>query len=209
MKLSIISEVANPELTNMDGVEVNSHGADITYSFKDPNFPDLSYNVVFEAIEPQSYCPHYRDIRRVVDENSYGIDLRVMHKDSPFWTFEKTGKGNFGFVYGKLMACVIDFFLTKNIEAPFVMFSGYTKDMERIYKRIMNRLNDEYPAFAYYPYNDDLYISAQAIEKLEDENVKNEIFDMIKSNSKQKDAKLELYRKMKREKTPHNRGNIY
>jgi hypothetical protein len=211
MKLSVISEVANPRMSSMDGVEANSNGDGMTYTFSDPKFPQYSYNVVFEAIGIHTYCPYYDQIVKAADKssNSYKLDLQVIKDGTPFWSFDKTGAGNFGFVYGKLMSCVIDFFLTRGTEAPFVMFSGYTKDMELVYKRIMDRLNSEYPEFSFYPYTDDLYISAKVIDKIDDEKVKAEIFHIIKNGTSDREEKLKMYKKMKRERSEFNRGNIF
>jgi hypothetical protein len=89
------------------------------------------------------------------------------------------------------------------------MFSGYTKDMELVYKRIMDRLNSEYPEFSFYPYTDDLYISAKVINKIDDEKVKAEIFHIIKNGTTDREEKLKMYKKMKRERSEFNRGNIF
>lgn len=209
MRLSVISEVADPRSTNMDGIEISKHDPDITYSFTDPRSPDLLYSVIFEAAEiVYQNCPHYNDIRQVTNENSYKLDLTVAKDGSPNWSFDKTGRGNFAFVYGKLMTCVIDFLITRDVEAPFIVFSGFSKDMELIYKRLMDRLNNEYPDYTYYPYSDGLYISSRAIEKIEDEDIKDEIFEAISSHSRERDERHKMIRKEKQEKNPRSRGNV-
>jgi hypothetical protein len=211
MKLSVISEVANPKLSSMDGVEANASGSDFRYTFSDPKFPEYSYNVVFEAIGVHTYCPFYDEIVKAASKgsNSYKLDLQVIKDGSPFWSFDKTGAGNFGFVYGKLMACVIDFFLTRGVEAPFVMFSGYTKDMELVYKRIMDRLNSEHPEYSFYPYTDDLFVSAKVINKIDDEKTKAEVYNIIKTGTTERDDQLKMYKKMKRERSENNRGYFF
>jgi hypothetical protein len=106
------------------------------------------------------------------------------------------------------MTCVIDFLITRDVEAPFIVFSGFSKDMELIYKRLMDRLNNEYPDYTYYPYSDGLYISSRAIEKIEDEDIKDEIFEAISSHSRERDERHKMIRKEKQEKNPRSRGNV-
>jgi len=223
MRLSVISEVANPKLTSMDGVEVNTAGNSVTYKFKDPNVPDLVYTVDFAAL-PFSMVdyrlnmdPVYTHLKMANrDRSSYTLALKSESIDTSaeYRPFSKTGRGNFGFVYGKLMACAIDFFVTRGIKVLFMQFSGYTDDMELVYNRILRRLNSEYPESALRPYEDDrlpshfnLYVSVSAIDRIKDEDFRQQAFD--KTSGVKLDDSLKKIRAAKRVKDPQDRGSVY
>ena len=198
MKLSIISEVANPKLTSMDGVTVSASGSGtVKYKFVDPNVPDKEYIVEFVVHSKGLLDYNFRDdpvYMHLKNSNpsSESYSLILMAEDTGDEerysdSFAKTGKGNFGFVYGKLMACVIDFFVTRKYKVLLLYFTGHTRDMELVYKRIMDRLNSEYPAFAMRPYEPETiaeaphgyYVSLSAIENIEDDNIKQQAYNSI------------------------------
>ena len=207
MKLSVISEVANPKLSNMDYVEVveKPYSGEVSYVFEDPNFPDIKYAVNFEYFSDQAVeyllqrDPVYRDIAwNTYGRKSYTLDLQTDESH-----YEKTGKGNFGFVYGKLMACAIDFFVTRKTEVLLLQFSGRTSDMELVYKRIMDRLNAEYPSMAMHPYEPDSYpglvnsyISIDAIKNIKDDNLKQQAYNSIQGL--RHSAQLKKIKKLKK-----------
>ena len=218
MKLSVISEVANPKLSNMDGVDVSAqpYSDEVFYVFEDPNLRGIKYAVTFRYASDRTtdYLLQHDPVYRHIAWNTYGrksYTLDLVTEDS---LYEKTGKGNFGFVYGKLMACVIDFFVTRKTKVLLLQFSGYTKDMELVYKRIMDRLNAEYPSMAMHPYEPDSvpglvdqYISIDAINNIEDENLKQQALNSIQG--KKHSDRLKKIRERKKARDPKDQGNIY
>jgi putative lipoic acid-binding regulatory protein len=48
----------------------------------------------------------------------------------------------------------------------------------------------------------------KAIEKIEDEDIKDEIFEAISSHSRERDERHKMIRKEKQEKNPRSRGNV-
>ena len=217
MKLSVMSEVANPKLSNMDGVDVSVGSRNFSYKFKDPNF-GVVYTVYIN--EASAYINDFRfKLDPVYDHvttndpgrKSYSLGLRTDNINP----YEKTEKGNFGFVYGKLMACVIDFFVTRNTKVLFLQFTGMTQDMELVYKRIMDRLNAEYPSMAMHPYEPDsipetpvgYYISIDAIENIKDENLKQQAYNSIQGQ-KHSD-RLKKIKERKKARDPKDRGEVY
>jgi hypothetical protein len=220
MKLSVISEVANPQLSNMDYVEVAAqpYSDEVFYIFEDPNISDIKYAVTFRYASDRvtdylvQHDPVYRHIAWNDDDwgrRSYTLDLET--EDS---LYEKTGKGNFGFVYGKLMACVIDFFVKRKTKVLLLQFTGNTSDMELVYKRIMDRLNAEYPSMAMHPYEPDSvpglvdqYISIAAINNIKDENLKQQALNSIQG--KKHSDRLKKIKERKKARDPKDQGNIY
>ena len=225
MKLSVISEVANPKLSNMDGVDVSVKDTDtVHYEFKDPNFPDTLYTVSFMKSHNfldyrLGFDPAYIHLKMYnKDRNSYTLVLKseeISDTGEDSRPYDKTGKGNFGFVYGKLMACAVDFFVTRGTKVLFMQFSGYTKDMELVYKRIMDRLNAEYPSMAMRPYEPEqlpdhlnhIYVSLSAIENIRDVAYRKMALD--NTQGLRQAAKLKKIKELKRAKNPRDLGDIY
>lgn len=225
MKLSVISEVANPKLSNMDGVNVSEKGTgNILYEFIDPDFPDTLYSVSF--MKSHNFLDY-----RLGSDPAY-IHLKMYNKDRVSYTlvlksedisdtnedsnpYSKTGKGNFGFVYGKLMACAVDFFVTRGTKVLFMQFSGYTKDMELVYKRIMDRLNAEYPSMAMRPYEPEqlpdhlnhIYVSLSAIDNIRDVAYRKMALD--NTQGLRQANKLKKIKELKRARNPQDLGEIY
>jgi hypothetical protein len=227
MKLSVISEVANPKLSNMDGVDVSiGFDNEVVYDFVDPNVPEVWYKIIIEQLNNNNLDsffkldPVFNHIRtNDPGRGSYVLNLSVYHEDTDpddeDSLYSKTGAGNFGFVYGKLMTCVIDFFVTRKTKVLFLFYRGMTKDMELVYKRFMERLNAEYPLMAMRPYEPEslpqtpigFYISIDAIESIKDDNLKQQAYNSIKGQKHSE--RLKKIRELKKARDPQHHGEIY
>jgi hypothetical protein len=107
------------------------------------------------------------------------------------------------------MACVIDYFATRGHNPPFVTFSGYTKDMDSVYNKIMERLNKKYPEKAYYPYSKGIYVSSDTIYKIEDQGIKMGILNKINKQTGLNKDEIEYFRTLKRSKDQEYQDNYF
>jgi len=210
MRLSVISEVADPGQTDLGDMEVVVEDGDLTYKFMDPRHEDVIYRVAFREESTPHGLTYSREILAVNPGKTIGIGLTHQKiNNAGFPRHSKTGKGNFAFIYSKLMACVIDFFATRDNNPPFVTFSGYTKDMDSVYEKIMERLNKKYPSKAYFPYSGGVYVSSDTVYNIEDQGVKMGILNKISKQSGLNKAEIERIKAVKRSRDQDFQGNYF
>jgi hypothetical protein len=210
MKISTINEVANPSDTDLGDMEVVIEDGDYTYKFMDPRHEDIIYRVAFMKESTPTGLTYSREILAVNPGQTTSIGLTHQKiNNAGFPRHSKTGKGNFAFIYSKLMACVIDYFDAEENNPPFVTFSGYTKDMDSVYEKIMERLNKKYPSKAYFPYSSGVYVSSDAVYKIEDQSVKMGILNKISKQSGLNKAEIERIKAVKRSRDQDFQGHYF
>ena len=104
------------------------------------------------------------------------------------------------------MTCVVDYFHNKGNDPMFVQFKGYSKDMDSVYLKIMDRLSKKYPDRGYYPFKYGAFISKSAVSNIEDDTVKMRVLDAIEDQSKKLKSGIADYKSEKR-RNAARRGN--
>jgi hypothetical protein len=210
MKISTINEVANPSDTDLGDMEVGVEDGDFLYKFIDPRHDDVIYRVAFMKESTPHGLTYSREILAVNPGKTISIGLTHQKiNETGFERHSKTGKGNFAFIYSKLMACVIDYFATRGNNPPFVTFSGYTRDMDSVYEKIMERLNKKYPGKAYFPYSTGVYVSSDTVYQIEDQSVKMGILNKISKQSGLNKAEIERIKAVKRSRDQDFQGHYF
>jgi hypothetical protein len=90
----------------------------------------------------------------------------------------------------------------------FVQFKGYSKDMDSVYLKIMDRLAKKYPDRGYYPFKYGAFILKSAVSNIEDDTVKMRLLDAIENQSKLLKSGIADYKSEKR-RIAAARGNEY
>jgi hypothetical protein len=160
------------------------------YNFSDPRH-DADYIVEFHT---KRYYNHY-DVNGL--DNAQVVDIVLKIDD--YNRFAATGKGNFAFVYSRLMTCVVDYFHTRGNDQELVQFSGYSTDMDSVYNKIIDRLAKKYPDRVYYPYRKSMYISKSTIDNIEDDDAKMQILQAIDNQTKMLKSEISSYKSAKRQ----------
>lgn len=188
----LLNEILDPNVTDLGDIEVSvsDSGSRTTYNFSDPRH-DSDYIVEFST---KRYNNLY-DVNGL--DNAMAVDIVLKIDD--YNRFAATGKGNFAFVYSRLMTCVVDYFHTRGNDQEFVHFSGYSTDMDSVYNKIIDRLAKKYPDRVYYPYRDGMYISKSTIENIEDDDAKMQILQSIDNQTKMLKSKIASYKSAKRQ----------
>ena len=206
----LLNEIVDPGNTDLGDIKVKevtrplSRGLpDTVYSFSDPRH-DMSYEVRFKSSLAQS------DHIGQSFKGQIPVGARVVTIDlaSDSGGYGKTGKGNFAFVYSRLMACVVDYFHNKGNDPMFVQFKGLSRDMDSVYLKLMDRLSKKYPDRRYYPFRDATFISKSAVNNIEDDTVKMQLLGAIDNQSNILKSGIADYKKEKRRVTAE-RGNEY
>lgn len=186
----LLNEILDPGNTDLGDIEVREMGPRTIYNFSDPRH-DSDYIVEFHT---KRYYNHYNvnglDNAQVVD---------IVLKIDDYNRFAATGKGNFAFVYSRLMTCVVDYFHTRGNDQELVQFSGYSTDMDSVYNKIIDRLAKKYPDRVYYPYRKSMYISKSTIDNIEDDDAKMQILQAIDNQTKMLKSEISSYKSAKRQ----------
>jgi len=142
------------------------------------------YAVFFSPAEITHSTPYISEIVKVNPTRVYSIELVTAPIDDTArdimdypWSYSKTGAGNAPSVYRFLMSSVQDFFLNK-MKPAIVKFHGYTPDMNLIYDIVMKKFSEKYKDTTYLPYYKDLFINMQTVEKIKNQEVKNDILNI-------------------------------
>jgi hypothetical protein len=216
----LINEIVDPGNTDLGDIEVEEedrHGSlNTTYTFSDPRHKymqygdsyDMGYIVSFKSRLVGS-DQDYQNVGQGFEEQ-IPLGARVVNIDleSESKGYNKTKKGNFAFVYSRLMTCVVDYFHNKGNDPMFVQFKGYSKDMDSVYLKIMDRLSKKYPDRGYYPFKYGAFISKSAVSNIEDDTVKMRLLDAIENQSKLLKSGIADYKSEKR-RIAAARGNEY
>lgn len=195
----LLNEILDPNVTDLGDIEVSvsDSGSRTTYNFSDPRH-DSDYIVEFNT---KRYYNHH-DVNGL--DNAWTVDIVLKIDD--YNRFAATGKGNFAFVYSRLMTCVVDYFHTRGNDQEFVHFSGYSTDMDSVYNKIIDRLAKKYPDRVYYPYRDGMYISKSTIDNIDDDDAKMQILQSIDNQTKMLKSKIASYKSAKRQGTRDRRN---
>ncbi len=193
MKLQMILEVF--ERLDLEGVQIRDlgHGyrAGKIYYFRDPNLPNSpTYNVTIEELE-------FDDIMDLMFVNSFVKLLGEVKCYSLFLTtdvnqFQLTKLDNAFFVYGKMLACLVDY--CQKFGTPhFIEFSGADKSMDLAYDRLLKSFGRKHKDFAYVPYEDNLkrgvYIKESLLDSLPDD-LKNQIGKVVSFTQDERSSRL-------------------
>jgi hypothetical protein len=186
----LLNEILDPGNTDLGDIEVREMGPRTIYNFSDPRH-DSDYIVEFHT---KRYYNHY-DVNGL--DNAQVVDIVLKIDD--YNRFAATGKGNFAFVYSRLMTCVVDYFHTRGNDQELVQFSGYSTDMDSVYNKIIDRLAKKYPDRVYYPYRKSMYISKSTIDNIEDDDAKMQILQAIDNQTKMLKSEISSYKSAKRQ----------
>lgn len=217
----LLNEIVDPGNTDLGDIEVEEeqdrYGSDnIMYTFSDPRHQytlygdshDMSYIVSFKSRLVGS-DQDYQNVGQGLEEQiPVGARVVTIDLESDSKGYSKTRKGNFAFVYSRLMTCVVDYFHNKGNDPMFVQFKGHSKDMDSVYLKIMDRLSKKYPDRGYYPFKYGAFISKSAVSNIEDDTVKMRVLDAIEDQSKKLQSGIADYKSEKR-RIAAGRGNEY
>ena len=207
----LLNEIVDPGNTDLGDIEVEEeqdrYGSDnIMYTFTDPRHQytqfgdshDMSYIVSFHSRLVGS-DQDYQNVGQGLEQQiPVGARVVSINLESDSKGYSKTRKGNFAFVYSRLMTCVVDYFHNKGNDPMFVHFKGYSKDMDSVYLKIMDRLSKKYPDRGYYPFKYGAFISKSAVSNIEDDTVKMRVLDAIEDQSKKLKSGIADYKSEKR-----------
>lgn len=138
MKLSMINESMITELfdgVSMDGVQFDRDGGLYSYYFEDES--GNPYTVVFEDV---GYTHKDFEILADLDHNPFRhhpIAVYELVLGAGESKTKPTGRGNFGFVYSKLLAITKHFIDT--VEPDGLFFEGDTPGMDAVYAKMIKR----------------------------------------------------------------------
>ena len=208
----LLNEIVDPGNTDLGDIEVEEeqdrYGSyNIMYTFTDPRHQytlygdshDMSYIVSFKSRLVGSDQDYQNVGQGLEAQIPVGARVVTIDLESDSKGYSKTRKGNFAFVYSRLMTCVVDYFHNKGNDPMFVQFKGYSKDMDSVYLKIMDRLSKKYPDRGYYPFKYGAYISKSAVSNIEDDTVKMRVLDAIEDQSKKLKSGIDDYKSLKRE----------
>lgn len=123
-----------------------------------------NYGIVFSFRDDETYYSVTARLDKL-NINGYKIDSYYIALSADD-DYNSTGKNNFGFVYGKLLACMK--YLIDNYDASVLSFSGAEHGMNLVYRRFMTKyLNSkDNPKYKYYQYDDTNWVSEQLLREL-------------------------------------------
>lgn len=193
MKLKLITEVFDQ--LSLDGVTVNGE----IYSYKDPSLPNSPvYKVTIDYGTDSMIFAN--QIRKAVGSIiCYSLYLTASTGGGWRSEFNLTNLNNSFFVYGKMLACFIDY-CQKNGLPHFIEFYGMDDTMELAYDKLLKLVGRKYPELAFVPYSIDddsgLYIRKAVLDSLP-ADLQVEILKAIDFASENRVAKLNKIKKMK------------
>lgn len=193
MKLKLITEVFDQ--LSLDGVTVNGE----TYSYKDPSLPNSPvYKVTIDyGTDSMIFANQLR--KSLGSILCYSLYLTASNEGGWKSEFNLTKLNNSFFVYGKMLACFIDY-CRKNGLPHFIEFYGMDDTMELAYDKLLKLVGRKYPELAFVPYSIDddsgLYIRKAVLDSLPDD-LRVEILKAIDFASENRVAKLNKIKKMK------------
>lgn len=197
MKLKLITEVFDQ--LSLDGVTVNGE----IYSYIDPSLPNSPvYKVTIDHGTDSMIFAN--QIRKAVGSIiCYSLYLTAHPSDNRERfigsEFNLTNLNNSFFVYGKMLACFVDY-CKKNGLPHFIEFYGMDDTMELAYDKLLKLVGRKYPELAFVPYSIDddsgLYIRKAVLDSLPTD-LREEILKAIDFASENRVAKLDKIRKYK------------
>lgn len=105
------------------------------------------------------------------------------------YNYGTTGKGNFGYVYNKMISSIKDFLDNNNID--IIHFYGFEDHMNRIYQRMLDQFaKTGNPNYIFHQISEEDYIKEQSLRSLPIE-IQNKIEGKIASAKEQKKVDLD------------------